>query len=227
MKTLRSGVFDTGGGRHRGTRDTKRSLAAGHSARMETQDALDQQAGGATTTAAAVAAAAPANPTREATVVSQGNGTQDSVGSRHEGQTAGVSSSRDSGGVGGGDPVAGAEEGLVTAWGLSDPMVARAMMKRAKRLRKFQTAEVSEVERELANRCCGWVCIRHTPSGAGVGSCDTSKYSFLCGDFWPDCSVYSDKNNVGYGQYRIMQVGRLFFRFVILLCVSSDDDVAA
>lgn len=167
METPSSGVFDVGGGRDRATRDTKRSSAAGHSARMETQDVLDQQAGGATTTAAAAAAAAPADPTREATVVSQGNGTQGSGGSRHEGQTVGVSRSRDSGGVGGGAPVVGAEEGLVTAWGLSDPMVARAMMKRAKRLRKFQTAEVSEVERELANHCCGWMCMVYAFRGRG------------------------------------------------------------
>ncbi|CAM9235998.1 unnamed protein product, partial [Laminaria digitata] len=98
------GVSDAGGVRGHGERDAKRSSASGHGARMETQDALDQQAD-------------------EAMV--------------------GVSSGRDSGSVGsGGGPVVGAEEGLVTAWGLSDPAVARAMMKRAKRLRKFQTAEV-------------------------------------------------------------------------------------
>lgn len=138
VKTLSSGVFGADGGRGHGARDAKRSSAAG----LETQDALGQQA----EDAAATAATAPADPTLEYTVVNQGKGTQDSGGARYERQTVGVGKSRDiGGGVGDGGAVAGAEEGLATAWGLSDPMVARAMMKRAKRLRKFQTAEVSEV----------------------------------------------------------------------------------
>lgn len=44
----------------------------------------------------------------------------------------------------------GSGNGLVRAWGLKDPRVARAMMKRMKRMRKFQTGEV---------RGAGWAIV--------------------------------------------------------------------
>ena len=157
MKTPSSGVFGADGGRGQGERDTKRSPAAGRGARMEIQDVLGQQAEGA----AAATATAPADPARETTVVDEEHGTQDYGGALYEGQTVGVSRSRGSGGgVGDDGAVVGSDviEGLVAAWGLSDPMVARAMMKRAKRLRKFQTAEVREVDRGFSNHCCRCVC---------------------------------------------------------------------
>ena len=138
METPNRGIIGAGGGRCHGSGETKRSSAAGHGARMEIQDVLDQQAEDATPAALTT----PADPTRETKVISQGNGTQDSGGTQHVQQTVGVSRSRDSGDVGDGGPVVGAKDSLVTAWGLSDPMVALAMMKRARRLRKFQTAEV-------------------------------------------------------------------------------------
>lgn len=47
---------------------------------------------------------------------------------------------REEGGGGIGSTRAG-EKGLAQAWGLKDPSVARAMVKRAKRMRKFQNGE--------------------------------------------------------------------------------------
>lgn len=62
-------------------------------------------------------------------VVDTGQGERETVGKNSgEGPTA-----RASGGMSG--------EGLARAWGLKDPTVARAMMKRAKRMRKFQNGE--------------------------------------------------------------------------------------
>lgn len=59
--------------------------------------------------------------------------------------SAGGGGSREEGGDGrdGGAANQGGND-LVKAWGLKDPRVVRAMMKRRKRMRKFQTGEVSQ-----------------------------------------------------------------------------------
>lgn len=44
-------------------------------------------------------------------------------------------------GGGGGGPARAEKKGFVRAWGLKDPSVARAMIKRANRMRKFQNGE--------------------------------------------------------------------------------------
>lgn len=77
-----------------------------------------------------------------------------SVGHRAEGGgqakgevrgSAGEGGSREEGGDGrGGGAANGGGNELVKAWGLKDPRVVRAMMKRRKRMRKFQTGEVSQ-----------------------------------------------------------------------------------
>ena len=48
---------------------------------------------------------------------------------------------REDGGEGGAGWTRAGEKGLARAWGLKDPSVARAMVKRAKRMRKFQNGE--------------------------------------------------------------------------------------
>lgn len=69
-----------------------------------------------------------------------GRGSETHVGVTEDPSMKANDNVREEGGSGRGSARAG-EKGLAQAWGLKDPSVARAMIKRAKRMRKFQNGE--------------------------------------------------------------------------------------
>lgn len=95
-----------------------------------------------------VGGASPLEPWGTRAAVGLSNGYETARNRSDDGSTARTNGdsqkgSRSGGDIGTGSPGKGAGNDLVGAWGLKDPRVARAMMKRTKRMRKFQTGEVS------------------------------------------------------------------------------------
>lgn len=78
--------------------------------------------------------------------ISIGETTEVDVSDKVNGQSSGVHSGGENRGS-----LAGVRNELMSAWGLKDPRVARAMMRRMQRMRKFERGEVSLVEGDWVN----------------------------------------------------------------------------